>query len=72
MITEDLTVELLVGIPESLHESVQGYLETHRTHSYDDVVSMALSLFILQNRSPSDKNASRIYLNTLFRTFPPT
>jgi hypothetical protein len=68
MITENPTVECFTEIPEALHESVQRYLEINKRHDFNDVVAMALSLFILQNKGPADKQAGRIYLDTLFRS----
>lgn len=60
------TVSILAEIPEELHESLKGYLETHPDWDQDRVFSAALSLFLLQN-SNSDRRAARVYLDALFR-----
>ncbi|MCG8365578.1 MAG: DUF2811 domain-containing protein [Pseudanabaenales cyanobacterium] len=59
------TISILAEIPEELHESLKRFLETHPTWDQDRVFCAALSLFLLQN-GQSDRNTSRIYLNTLF------
>ncbi|MDJ0704053.1 MAG: DUF2811 domain-containing protein [Leptolyngbyaceae cyanobacterium MO_188.B28] len=59
------TISILAEIPEELHESLQGYLETHPTWDQDRVFCAALSLFLLQN-GQSDRSTSRIYLDSLF------
>lgn len=67
-------VSILAEIPEELHESLQGYLETHPDWDQDRVFSAALSLFLLQNGSSesidssrSYRRAARVYLDTLFK-----
>jgi hypothetical protein len=60
------TVSILTEIPEPLHESLKGYLETHPDWDQDRVSSAALSLFLLQN-GDSDRRAARVYLDTLFK-----
>jgi hypothetical protein len=60
------TVSILAEIPEELHESLKGYLESHPDWDQDRVFSAALSLFLLQNSS-SDRRAARVYLDALFR-----
>jgi hypothetical protein len=60
------TVSILAEIPEELHESLKGYLESHPDWDQDRVFSAALSLFLLQN-SNSDRRAARVYLDALFR-----
>ncbi|MGC9527260.1 MAG: DUF2811 domain-containing protein [Limnospira sp.] len=69
------SVSILAEIPETLHESLQGYLETHPDWDQDRVFSAALSLFLLQNgrnNTPealqSCRQAARIYLETLFQS----
>lgn len=59
------TISLLVEIPEELHESLQGYLESHPAWSQQRVFCAALSLFLMQNGS-GDRRVNRIYLDTLF------
>ncbi|CDM92465.1 MAG: DUF2811 domain-containing protein [Limnospira sp. PMC 1291.21] len=69
------SVSILTEIPETLHESLQGYLETHPDWDHDRVFSAALSLFLLQNgknNTPealdSCRVAARVYLETLFQS----
>lgn len=69
------SVSILAEIPEILHESLQGYLDSHPDWDQDRVFSAALSLFLLQNgsdRTPeasqSYRQAARIYLETLFQS----
>ena len=59
------TISILAEIPEELHESLKHFLETHPTWDQDRVFCAALSLFLLQN-GQSDRETSRIYLDTLF------
>ena len=59
------TISILAEIPEELHESLKCFLETHPTWDQDRVFCAALSLFLLQN-GQSDRNTSRIYLDTMF------
>ena len=68
------TVSILAEIPETLHESLKAYLETHPDWDQDRVFSAALSLFLLQNgdsgtpeASKSYRQAARVYLETLFQ-----
>ena len=44
-----LSVSILAEIPEDLHESLKGFLETHSAWDQDRVYAAALSLFLLQN-----------------------
>ncbi|MBD2099840.1 DUF2811 domain-containing protein [Leptolyngbya sp. FACHB-261] len=60
------TVSIVAEIPEELHETLKGYLETHPDWDQDRVFSAALSLFLLQN-GDCDRRAARVYLNTLFQ-----
>lgn len=67
------TISILTEIPEELHESLKGYLETHPTWDQDRVFAAALSLFLLQNgntgksqTSSSYRACARVYLETLF------
>lgn len=60
------TVSILTEIPEQLHESLKGYLETHPDWDQDRVFTAALSLFLLQNGN-SDRQGSCILRNY----FPP-
>jgi hypothetical protein len=68
------TVSILAEIPEELHESLLGFLETHPDWDHDRVFCAALSLFLLQNGNSSTPDASRsyrraarVYLDTLFK-----
>lgn len=67
------TVSLLVEIPEVLHEALANYLEMRPDWDQDRVITAALSLFLLQNQSEgaserlNHRQASRIYLDTLFK-----
>ncbi len=58
-------VSILAEIPESLHESLKIYLESHPDWDQDRVMTAALSLFLLQN-GDGDRRAARVYLETLF------
>ncbi len=58
-------VSILAEIPESLHESLKSYLESHPDWDQDRVMTAALSLFLLQN-GDGDRRAARVYLETLF------
>lgn len=60
-------VSLLVEIPETLHDSLKTYLELRPDWSQDRVFTAALSLFLLQNGMSADRQASRIYLDALFK-----
>lgn len=69
------TVSILAEIPEELHESLKGYLETHPDWDQDRVFVAALSLFLLQNGTSSSVDASRsyrraarVYLDALFKS----
>ncbi|MGE5658925.1 MAG: DUF2811 domain-containing protein [Actinomycetota bacterium] len=68
------TVSILAEIPETLHESLTTYLETHPDWDQDRVFAAALSLFLLQNGDSNTPEASRcyrqaakVYLETLFQ-----
>ncbi len=60
------TISILAEIPEALHETLKGYLETHPDWDQDRVFAAALSLFLLQN-GECDRRAARVYLDTLFK-----
>ncbi len=68
------TVSILAEIPEDLHQSLSGYLETHPDWDQDRVFCAALSLFLIQNSSSDTPDASRnyrraarVYLDSLFK-----
>ncbi|MGL5196796.1 MAG: DUF2811 domain-containing protein, partial [Chroococcales cyanobacterium] len=42
-------VSILAEIPEELHQSLKGYLDSHPDWDQDRVFAAALSLFLLQN-----------------------
>jgi hypothetical protein len=69
----DSSISLSIEIPELLHESLTNYLEMRPDWDQDRVFTAALSLFLLQNRAESapdrlhHRQASRIYLDTLFK-----
>jgi hypothetical protein len=58
------TVCLLAELPESLHSALKGYLDGHPEWDQDRAIAAALSLFLMQNNN--DRNAARVYLDTLF------
>ena len=67
------TVSILAEIPESLHESLQVYLENHPSWDQDRVFAAALSQFLLQldtSKTPqeteNDSSCARVYLESLF------
>ena len=47
--TAPATVSLMVEIPETLHLSMQDYLNTHELWSQERIMQAALSLFLMQN-----------------------
>ena len=66
------SISILAEIPESLHDSLQNYLDTHPTWDQDRVFAAALSLFLLQNGGAKSAHAqyracARVYLETLFQ-----
>jgi len=68
------SISIFAEIPEDLHESLRGYLETHPNWDLDRVFGAAISLFLLQNEStPSSESSqnyracARVYLESLFQ-----
>ncbi|TYQ30478.1 DUF2811 domain-containing protein [Pseudanabaena sp. UWO310] len=69
------TVSILAEIPEELHETLKGYLESHPDWDQDRVFAAALSLFLLQNggdrlsrnATSSYRSTAKVYLNALFQ-----
>jgi Protein of unknown function (DUF2811) len=59
------TVSIFTEIPETLHESLKIYLDSHPDWDHNRVLTAALSLFLLQN-GESDRRTARVYLETLF------
>ena len=64
-VTASATVSLMVEIPESLHISMQDYLETHELWSQERMMQAALSLFLLQN-GVNQPHVNSLYLDSLF------
>lgn len=68
-------VSTVSEIPEELHDQMAKFLESRPDWDSDRVMTAALSLFLLQNspdrgdssRSESDRQAARIYLDSLFK-----
>lgn len=63
--TAPTTVSLMIEIPETLHLSIQDYLNTHELWSQERVMQAALSLFLMQNGS-NQPHVNRLYLDSLF------
>ncbi|MEM9487155.1 MAG: DUF2811 domain-containing protein [Cyanobacteria bacterium P01_F01_bin.116] len=63
--TAPVTVSLMIEIPETLHHSVQDYLNTHELWSQERVMQAALSLFLMQNGA-NQPHVNRLYLDSLF------
>ena len=47
--TAPVTVSLMVEIPETLHQSIQEYLDTHEMWSQERMMQASISLFLMQN-----------------------
>ncbi|MGD1853077.1 MAG: DUF2811 domain-containing protein [Leptolyngbyaceae cyanobacterium] len=65
MATAPTTISLMVEIPESLHLSIQDYLDTHELWSQERMMQAALSLFLLQN-GVNQPHIYHLYLDSLF------
>ena len=63
--TAPVTVSLMVEIPETLHVSIQSYLDTHEMWSQERMMQAALSLFLLQS-GVNHPNINSLYLDSLF------
>ena len=67
----DSIVSAEVEIPELLHAAMMAFLESRPDWDQPRVMSAALSIFLLQNRTnsedPSDREVARIYLDSLFK-----
>ncbi|EKV02760.1 Protein of unknown function (DUF2811) [Leptolyngbya sp. PCC 7375] len=63
--TAPVTVSLMIEIPETLHHSIQDYLNTHELWSQERVMQAALSLFLMQNGA-NQPHVNRLYLDSLF------
>lgn len=56
-------------VPDHVWESLNSYIEAHPGKSLDKAVTGALSLFLLQNETDSERShpLSRTYLDCLFK-----
>ncbi|MEN8444088.1 MAG: DUF2811 domain-containing protein [Cyanobacteria bacterium J06555_13] len=63
--TTTATVSLMVEVPESLHLSMQDYLNTHELWSQERIMQAALSLFLMQN-GVNQPHINSLYLDSLF------
>ena len=63
--TAPSTVSLMVEIPESLHLSIQDYLNTHELWSQERIMQASLSLFLMQN-GVNQPHVNSLYLDSLF------
>jgi Protein of unknown function (DUF2811) len=61
-----VTVSILAELPESLHESLTRYLETHPNSDQDQVLIAALSFFLMNN-TETDYPVARTYFETLLQ-----
>lgn len=59
-------VSIFTELPETLHTSLTHYLEQHPDWDQDQVLTAALSLFLLQN-GECDRQTTSVYLDTLFK-----
>lgn len=64
-VTAPVTVSLMVEIPETLHKSIQEYLDTHEMWSQERMMQASLSLFLLQN-GVNQPQINSLYLDSLF------
>jgi hypothetical protein len=53
------SISILAEIPESLHQSLQQYLDDHPTWDQDRVFTAALAFFLLERGFPQDPNLDR-------------
>ncbi len=66
------SVSILTEIPETLHQSLQRYLDDHPTWDQDRVFTAALSFFLLNSEFPEDPDLDRhtvcakVYLESLW------
>jgi predicted TPR repeat methyltransferase len=59
-------VSILTDLPEALHSALTLYLDQHPDWDQDQVLTAALSLFLLQN-GECDRQTTSVYLDTLFK-----
>lgn len=67
------TVSLLAELPEAIHDGMRAFLEARPDWDQDKLFTVAMSMFLLQNRSldaaagnQSQRQMSRIYLDSMF------
>ncbi|MBE8992672.1 DUF2811 domain-containing protein [Nostoc sp. LEGE 12450] len=60
------TQNILTNLPETLHQSLNSYLEQHPDWDEHRLITAAISLFLLQNAN-GDRRVSQVYLEALFR-----
>ncbi len=60
------TQNIFTTLPETLHQSLNTYLEKHPDWDERRLITAAISLFLLQN-ADGDRSVSQVYLETLFR-----
>ncbi|MHC5612501.1 MAG: DUF2811 domain-containing protein [Nostoc sp.] len=60
------TQNIFTTLPETLHQSLNTYLEKHPDWDEHRLITAAISLFLLQN-ADGDRGVSQVYLETLFR-----
>ncbi|OYE00272.1 MULTISPECIES: DUF2811 domain-containing protein [unclassified Nostoc] len=60
------TQNIFTTLPETLHQSLNTYLEKHPDWDENRLITAAISLFLLQN-ADGDRGVSQVYLETLFR-----
>ncbi len=60
------TQNIFTTLPQTLHQSLNSYLEKHPNWDERRLITAAISLFLLQN-ADGDRRVSQVYLETLFR-----
>ncbi|WP_341529470.1 DUF2811 domain-containing protein [Nostoc sp. UHCC 0302] len=59
------TLNIFTAVPETLHQSLNNYLEQHPDWDEHRILTAAISLFLLQN-ADGDRRVAQVYLETLF------
>lgn len=59
------TQNILTNLPETLHQSLNSYLEQHPDWDEHRLITAAISLFLLQN-ADGDRRVSQVYLEACF------
>jgi hypothetical protein len=59
--------QVLIEMPELLHEALKSYLEQHSKFTTDEIITMSVSLFLLEGRGQTveSRALARTYLDTL-------